>query len=221
MTISPQTIEAIQRAGQALDEARTALADASQDQASRVAQALAANAFGVENDAQFEHWKAIARMTQSVQAMEEQLKTIFHAAGEIAFSTPALPSNRRQREPLQLGSRADVDMVPSDVSVKPVSAPKKRGRKPGKAKAVKLAKTGVKPVEAATPTSGVVALKGNAGRVFAFLQTQLNRRGFVRVTHAAIADGTPIPTGSVGAAIVALKGKGLLLEGERGSYRLA
>ena len=215
MTISALTIAAIQRAGQALDEARAALTEASQDQASRVAQALASNAFGVENDAHFEHWKAIARMAQSVQTMEQQLRTIFHAAGDIAFSAPALSSNLHQREPLHLSSHADVDLAPSDVRARLAS--KTQGGKTARALKAKTAKPASGTAVAA---GGTPLVKGNAGRVLAFLQTRLNPRGFVRVTHAAIAEATPIPTGSVGAAIVALKGKGLLLEGERGSYRL-
>jgi hypothetical protein len=50
--------------------------------------------------------------------------------------------------------------------------------------------------------------------------TKLNKEGFSRVTHAEIAEGAPIPTGSVGAAVSALAKLQKIEEGERGSYKL-
>jgi len=63
-------------------------------------------------------------------------------------------------------------------------------------------------------------LKGNAGRALDFLISKLNKEGFSRVTHAEIAEGAPIPTGSVGAAISALAKLQKIEEGDRGSYKL-
>ena len=40
------------------------------------------------------------------------------------------------------------------------------------------------------------------------------------MTHANLADGVPMRLSSVGATIASLKTKGLLVEGERGSFRL-
>lgn len=41
------------------------------------------------------------------------------------------------------------------------------------------------------------------------------------MTQAELAQGVPMPLGSVGNTIAILKAKGLLVEGERGSCRLA
>lgn len=245
MTVSPKTIAAIQRASHALEEARAVLTQAAQLQATRVAEALSTDAFGLENDTQFEQWKSVARMSQSVQAMEEQLKLIYQAAGEIAFDSGAGTKVLRLPQTLLPSLLVDVsDVVAGEASGAGAGGAKrgrKPGRKPGKlgkgAKASKVSKTAkaakaAQAVEAgeqagaAQPATGKTRARrdgkpANADRVLDFLKTRLDRRSFGRVTHAEIADGTPLPTGSVGAAVVVLKARGLLLEGERGSYRLA
>ncbi len=203
MSITPDTMAAIQQAGQALDSARAALQHASQQQSARVAEALGANPFGLENDAHFEHWKSIARMAQAVQAMEEQMKTIFQTAGEIAFSRPAPGQAARTRQPLRLPAAGAMEIV------EPVSdAVPARARRGG-------------PAKAAAPVAKPTAPKGNAARVLAYLSSSLNRRGFRRVTHGEIVSGAGIPMGSVGAALAKLQQRGLLREGERGCYQLA
>lgn len=210
MSISAQTMATIQQAGQALDAARAALQDASQQQSARVAEALGANPFGVENDAHFEHWKTIARMAQAVQAMEEQMKTIYQTAGEMALAAPVTSASTRQ--PLRLPRQDVVEVVEPVADVQTV-----RARRAPRAKAPAAA-----PVRAdiGAATGAVPAPKGNAARVLQFLRTHLRRRGFTRVTHVEIVDATGIPLGSVGAALLGLKNRGLLVEGERGSYQL-
>jgi plasmid stability protein len=242
MTVSPKTIAAIQRASHALEEARIILTQAAQQQATRVAEALSTDAFGMENDTQFEQWKSVARMSQSVQAMEEQLKLIYQAAGEIAFDSGASTKVLRLPQTLLASRLVDVsDVVAGEASGAGVGGAKrgrKPGRKPGKvvkgakaskaskaAKAAPAVETGEQ-ADTAKPVTGKTRArrdgkKSNADRVLDYLKTRLDRRSFGRVTHAEIAEGTPLPTGSVGAAVVVLKTKGLLLEGERGSYRLA
>ncbi|HVR49003.1 MAG TPA: hypothetical protein VMS38_04650 [Pseudorhodoferax sp.] len=234
MGITPDTIAALQRAGQALNAARSALQQASQQQSARVAQALGENPFGLENDAHFEHWKAIARMAQALQGMEEQLETIFHTAGEIAFQRPLPGAGAHAGQPLRLAAGAALAALEPIADVEPVGT--RRGRRP---KTAQLApapapaagaarkprqgtaqgRTGA-PARAAAPSSAP-ALKGNAARVLAYLSGTLSRRGFTRVTHGEIVAGAGIPFGSVGAALAGLKNRGLLREGERGSYQLA
>lgn len=196
MSITPDTIAAIQHAGQALDSARAALQQASQQQSARVAEALGANPFGLENDAHFEHWKSIARMAQALQAMEEQMKTIFQTASEIAFSRPMPGSVARTRQPLRLPAAGAIEIVEPVAEAVPA-----RGRRVAQAKPA--------------------AAKGNAARVQAYLSSTLNRRGFKRLTHGEIAAGAGIPMGSVGAALAKLQQRGLLREGDRGCYQLA
>jgi hypothetical protein len=216
MSISPEAVSAIQRAGQAIHEAQQSLATETSAHASRVAQALSSDAFGAENDAYFVHWKSVARMAQSMLAIEEQLKQMFFSAGEIAMNGNG--STSRSRKPLQLAATHVIDAV----DVTPQRAPrqlKKKQKRVMRARASATAQPGVLPSRRSQVSNS--GLKGNAGRVLDFLQTKIGKDAFGRVTHAEIASGAPVPTGSVGAAISALVSKGMLVEGSRGEYRLA
>lgn len=77
------------------------------------------------------------------------------------------------------------------------------------------------PAAAKTTTPQTPRLRGNAVTALAFLQARLDRDRFTRLTQAELAQGVPMPLGSVGNTIAILKAKGLLVEGERGSCRLA
>jgi cellobiose-specific phosphotransferase system component IIA len=205
MSISNTTMAAIQSAGQALSVAHTALAAAAQEQSARVAQAMASNPFGLENDSHFEHWKAIARMAQALEAMEGQMKTIFQTASEIALHAPALSPAPRAMAAPRLAARADLEPA-SDVTSRPAKTARRAPSVPKR--------------KAAAKPAPVVALKGNAQQLMGYLSSRLDRRAYVRMTHGEIAAGASLPLGSVGAALNALMQKGLLLEGERGSYKL-
>lgn len=215
MSISPEAVSAIQRAGQAIHEAQQSLATETSAHASRVAQALSSDAFGAENDAYFVHWKSVARMAQSMLAIEEQLKQMFFSAGEIAMNGNGSAS--KSRKPLQLAATHVIDAVDVTPQRAPRQLKKKRVMR-ARATASAKATPGVPSRRSQVSNSG---LKGNAGRVLDFLQTKIGKDAFGRVTHAEIASGAPVPTGSVGAAISALVSKGMLVEGNRGEYRLA
>ena len=211
--VNPETISAIQRAGQAVQDAHDALASEASEYSSLVMQAMTGDAFNVDNDAHFEQWKTVARIAQTLQGINEQLKQAYFAAGQIAMGAgaPRAVSTRR------LSLAAPAQSTATDVVAK-------RAKKTGPKKTPR--KQGALPVETApkkpTARSAVSAsgLKGNAGRTLDFLMTKLNKEGFSRVTHAEIAEGAPIPTGSVGAAVSALAKLQKIEEGERGSYKL-
>jgi hypothetical protein len=206
----PTTTAAIQRAGQAIQEAHLALVNETNACAAQVAQALDGDAFNLDNDARFEQWKTVARMAQTLEAMNEQLKQLYLAAGDVAMGASSSTSTKRLR--LAPAREVATDVVEVAVSKK---APRKNARKQGRAKS--------KPASAPASTRSAVAasgLKGNAGRVLDFLLTKLDKEQFARVTHAEISEGAPVPLGSVGAAIVGLAKGGHLEEGDRGSYRL-
>ncbi len=205
MTISAKTLSAIQAAGQAIDAARAELASATQEHAAQVMQAVAANPFGAENDHLFNRWKAIARMSQSVQDMEAQCKAVFHAAAELAMDAKdeAIPMSKAK--PSLIG-HADIDLAPSDVQAKPDKQSKPNKLQP------KAKPTAAKPRR---------ALKGNAAKVLDHLRSQLSHKRFTRVTQSDIAAGAGIPNGSIGAALKQLTDKGVLNEGDKGHYKLA
>lgn len=206
MTISSETINAIQRAGQAIDAAREQLNADTQAHADRVAQAVAGNPFGVENDALFNTWKALARIAQEVQMIEVQFRVVYESAGNLAMSdaTPVAGSPRLQPPAPRTTAVAADDAT--DVE------PKAQRRRPGP----KGKRAAVRPV-----TVGELRLKGNNARVYRHVKDLLNRKTFTHLTQASIATGAGIPLGSVAAAIRQLSALGVLSEGERGQYKLA
>ena len=213
-TMNAKTIATIQAAGAALHQAQAALTEDGQRCAERVREALGQDAFSVSNDGLFEHWKSVSRLAQSLSAMEAQLKDLYFMAIELAAtghasqprSAPrlAMASMPAPPAPRGRGTGEVVDVV--------FAAPPTMKRR-GAGRAMQAA---AEPTPTPAPR-----LRGNAVGTLTFLQARLDRDRFTRLTHAELADGVPMPRGSVGATIASLKTKGLLVEGERGSYRLA
>ena len=74
MSLAGSTLAAIQQAGAAVYAADADLKQVVQTHAARVTAAMAANPFGLGNDALFENWKTLARLSQSMTAIEAELK---------------------------------------------------------------------------------------------------------------------------------------------------
>lgn len=191
-----ETIAGIQQAGAALHNASQLLIQEVEMQQARVREALAADAFNISTDVHFDDWKSLARMAQVVAAMEEQLKQIYFAAMGVGHGKP-------------FGEKPLLSTVPA-AAQDVVDVPARR-----------VARTGrQRHIASQSGQDNAVGLKGNAGKILAFLKTKVSREGFTRVTHAELAAGVPLAVGSVGFAIGSLKSKGLLEEGDKGHYRL-
>lgn len=196
-----ETVAQIQRAGTALHRAQQMLASEAGVQEIRVKELMSSDAFDLSSDDQFEHWKLLARMAQTVQSMEEQLKQIYLAAermgGDRSFSLPG-----------------SLDLAPSlghvviDAEVRgpqPVTKPSEQsGKRPKKRPELSLRRP-----------------QGNAAKTLKFMQRHLNSKDFKRVTHAELSESVPLSLGSVGAAVSALLKLRLLEEGAKGHYKLA
>src|SRR5450830_1496137 len=83
MSLSSATLSAIQQAGAAAYAADTELKNAVQDYAARVNAAMSANPYGLGNDALFENWKVVARLSQTINGIEEELKKVYRVASEL------------------------------------------------------------------------------------------------------------------------------------------
>lgn len=217
MSVTPTTLSAIQQAGQSIDEARRALAEAVTAHAQRVMTAVAEQPFNVDNDKLFAYWKTAARLAQEVQAIEEQFKTIYQTAeGLLVPETPvltALPQSGRGRSGGHRGGAAVDTSAAEDVEVKVAVTPPA----PRKARAARPARAAAAPRAA----SGGDALSTNDAKLLAFLKTALNRKSWKRTTHGSMAQGAGMPLGSVGLALRRLIAGGRVVEGEHGHYKLA
>lgn len=210
MSLSNTTLLAIQQAGAAVFAADAELKNSVKDYAARVNTAMATNPFGLGNDALFEHWKRVARLSQTLTGMEEELKKVHALACELtgddspanlalpAFSAPpALAESRVAATP---------DPSPTDVVAK---AGPNKSRKPVANKPSKL-----------TPGAAPPSAGGNPAKLLRHLQRLLNARDFVAVNLSAAGLATGIPAGSVNAAVKKLLETGQLQGGPGGRFKL-
>lgn len=196
-----ETVAQIQRTGTALHRAQQMLASEASVQEIRVKELMSSDAFDLSSDDHFEHWKLLARMAQSVQLMEEQLKQIYIAAermgGDRTFSLPGS---------LDLSPALGHVVIDAEVrGPQPVTKQSEQsGKRPKKRPELSLRRP-----------------QGNAAKTLKFLQRHLNSKDYKRVTHAEISESVPLSLGSVGAAVSALLKLRLLEEGAKGHYKLA
>ena len=84
MSLSSSTLAAIQKTGAAAFHAQARLKKDEKAFAAKIQESMGSNAYSRVNDLMFEHWKAIARMTQTLAGMEAELKKIYAIASELA-----------------------------------------------------------------------------------------------------------------------------------------
>lgn len=209
MSIAPSTLLALQQAGESLYAARQAFAQEVSSNASRVVGIVASEPFGNEADRAYTQLRSIARMAHELQAMEEQLKTLYEAALPLVVpETPVLVAlsdrgTRAHARQHTSGTESAEDVVVKAVPQKP----------PRKTKAAAKA--------TADTATQAQRKSSNDEKVLAHLKQILDRRSWKTFTQAAIAQGAGIPLGSVGLAIRRVVAAGAVCEGDKGSYRLA
>ena len=198
MSLASSTLAAIQQAGAAVYAADADLKQATQTYAARVATAMAANPFGLGNDALFENWKTLARLSQSMTAIEAELKKIYFLAEDVAdpdvSAATALPA-----------LAAPTASTATDVVVKSTTRTSTRGRRPER--------RNVAPIEHPP-------LPGNAAKLLKYLETVLTTDSFQPIKSTTSARQVEMPLGSVSAAIKKLLASGHLVAGPAGGFKL-
>jgi hypothetical protein len=214
MSLSSATLSAIQQAGSAAYAADTELKNAVKDYAARVNAAMSANPYGLGNDALFENWKVVARLSQTINGIEEELKKVYRVASELIADDqpsvreiPALAAPKIPSAGLALGSQQD--LTTTDVVAKrkkKTAASKTRSPRPAK------------PTGTATSPQ---ELGGNAAKLLQHLKTLLDSNKFTVINQTAVGQATGIPLGSMTAAIKKLSASGAIIAGPTGSFKLA
>jgi len=220
MSLSSATLSAIQHAGAAAYAADTELKNAVKDYAARVNTAMSANPYGLGNDALFENWKVVARLSQTINGIEEELKKVYRVASELiaddqpsvreipALAAPTIPSAG-----LALGSQQD--LTTTDVVAK-------RKKKTAASKTRKLkTKASPRPAKPTGTATSPQELGGNAAKLLQHLKTLLDSDKFAVINQTAVGQATGIPLGSMTAAIKKLTASGAIIAGPTGSFKLA
>jgi hypothetical protein len=251
MSLSSSTLTAIQKVGAAAFAADEKLQKEVKDYAERVHAAIAKNAYSPGNDALIEHWKVVARLSQTLMGIEEELKKIYLAASELTSDErPFL----REVPVLEAPTRAASKDVRKQVPVKPAKGkltPKKKApnpvtaavaalKRPTKltlASQADLAPTDVvvkrskkvasakakmnKASGAAFAEKKPVALGGNPTKLLAYFERMLNSNDFTELSQTVAAQETGIPLGSMTAATKKLIETGRIVSGLGGGLKLA
>ncbi|RFO97368.1 hypothetical protein DIC66_09600 [Rhodoferax lacus] len=208
MSLSKTTLSAIQQAGQGLHKATVVVSAAVREQAEHMVAAVANQPYQAEGEQAFANFKMLARLSQDLQTLEEQLRALYATATEL--SSPemdvvvALPrASARARAAALAQNEAAEDAV-----IK--AAPQGRSNPKAKAKAKKAAKSN-KPV----------TLTGNDSKVLDYLKTVLKTDTWTDLTGAAVAQGAAMPLGSVGISLKKVVLAGAVKKTGKGSYQLA
>jgi hypothetical protein len=211
MSLSKTTLSAIQQAGQALHKATVVVGSAVRAQAEHMVATVASQPFQAEGEQAFTNFKMLARLSQDLLSLEDQLKALYATASELASPemdvVAALPHSFA-RSPV--GSAAKQD-VAEDAIVKPASV---RRAKPAPKAAAKPA--GKKAAKA----SKAVTLTANDNKVLQYLKSVLKVGQADAVTGAAIAKGAGLPLGSVGISVKKVIASGAVRQRGRGMYQL-
>ena len=150
MSLSVSTLNAIQKVGAAAFTADEKLKKEASHYAERVHAAITNNPYNLGNDNLIENWKVVARLSQTLAGIEEELKKVYQVAAELtgddqpsvrdmpALAAPARSTGKAARRQAMTSAAVKADV-------------KKKAFKP--AKVAKAAKA-VNPVEATPKSSG-------------------------------------------------------------------
>lgn len=225
MSFPVSTIEAIQRAGAAVFEADSQLKGLTQDYAQRVHAAVLANPYHLGNDSLFDHWKTVARMSQTLSSMEEELRKIYQLAGDIgedqdtAAAVPVLAAPA-QVLPVEVVQQLNVTDVRIKKPRKKTPHKSSRQRAGAEARTAASAHPTTSARSSARRSPPATAANGNAARLLAYFERILDARRYLPVNQTAASKATGIPLGSMSAAMRKLLNEQHLLAGPSGQFKL-
>lgn len=213
------TLAHVQQAGQAVSTAREQLNLQLQRQVDKLATVVAAQPFGPDADRAYAQLRAVARMAQELQSIEDQLVQVYKAAAQFEEAQDiqilvALPRHQAKAASIAVGT-ATKGAVDAQEVLPRRRTPKPRTAKPSRAQ----------PKTTATATTTTSAQRRSLGatnedRLLAGLKQHLNKRSWTPMTQAQMAQTTGLPQGSVGAALSRVIASGRVIMGERGQYKL-
>lgn len=204
MSLNKELLASLQKAGAAVFEADAQLKLAVLSYGERVQTAVGSNPFHLGNDTLFENWKMVARLSQTVAAMEADLKNVYQMAGALSDVEPSLPE-------LMPALSAPAPQAPAETA-SPLAADSRLAATDVKIKRKKRASV-AKPAPASP-------LPSNADKLLKHLRYVLKTKSFAPVNQTAVAKATGIPLGSMTAALRRLVVAGRLLANDAGQFKL-
>lgn len=203
MSISASTVAAIQRIGAGAFAVKEKLRKDVKAYSDLVNNAVATDADQANSNILFEKWKAVARLSQNIERIEEDLKKAYQVAFSLTSDDTSevliLPAPRREAGQ---GATMAGAQAPTDVKVK----------------TRKMVKSVTKKVS--RKSAGVRPLGANPTKLIAHLEGILNSNDFAPIVQIEISNVTGIPMGSMSAALKKLVAIGRLVAGPAGTFKL-
>lgn len=206
MPLSASTLQSLQQAGQAIHDSRERLKAEVARHTERLVSAMASQPLAPGVDSAFAQVKQVARLHQELQALEDQLVTIYQAAeqikGEEIQVIEALP-HRRSRVESATSTAEDARLVAHP-------GPRK-SRKAPPAKETQMHR-------ASKRRGGRVS--ANDEKVLKALRRLLKVHKGATLSQSQIAREAGIPVGSIAASIKRLLEVRRVIQVERGMYQM-
>jgi len=220
--IPKESLSAIQAAGAAVHAADTALKSAVQAYADHVRQSMSQNPFDLNTDSLFEEWKTVARLSQTLEQIEAELRKVHQAA--LSLGQGVLPTanvSPRLRAPSRVREPAATNSIPVLEAIEATDVVVKTARKAKQAATKPIAPKDESKVEAkskkSTPKS---ALSPNTQKLWDQLKTVLNAKKFTVIKRTKVGLDAGLPTGSVTASFTKLLENAYLVEDASGGLKL-
>lgn len=210
MTLSISTLAAIQKVGAAAYQADVKLKAAAKDYAERVSAAIAQSPDKHGTDALIENWRAVARLSQTLEGIEEELKKVYQVASQLAADDqPVVREVPAQAAPTRVAGKTKKGVAKAVTSAA-VALPKVK------------AKVKAKVSKRKSPAGAAKTLQpgSNPAKLLRHLEPLLNTSEFSGISQTAVAKETGIPLGSMTAAIKKLVETGWVVTGPNGSLKL-
>ena len=225
MPIPKESLFAIQAAGAAVHAADTALKSAVQAYADHVGQSMSQNPFDLNTDSLFEEWKTVARLSQTLEQIEAELRKVHQAAqnlGQGVLLTANVSPRLRAPTRVPIATVATVaNSVPVLEAIEATDVVVKTARKAKQAATKPIATKGVGKAEAkskkSTPKS---ALSPNTQKLWDQLKTVLSAKKFTAIKRTKVGLDAGLPTGSVTASFTKLLENAYLAEDASGGLKL-
>ena len=211
MPIPKSTLADIQTAGAAVHQADASLKSVVQAYADQVRLAMSSNPFDLQADSLFEEWKTVARLSQTLEQIETELRKVHQAAQQLGESEPSSAKPRgRLAPPTPQPTLAIVNRSPV---IESIEATDVVAKKPKKVKAAQ------KPAQARKVVTKS-ALSPNTQKLWTHLNPLLNAKKFTEIKRSQVGVAAGLPLGSVTASFNKLIDNAYLEENASGALKL-
>ena len=211
MPIPKPTLADIQTAGAAVHQADASLKSVVQAYADQVRLAMSSNPFDLQADSLFEEWKTVARLSQTLEQIENELRKVHQAAQQLGES--GLGSSKPRGRLAPPTAQPTLAIVNSSPVIESIEATDVVAKKPKKVQAAQ------KPAQAHKVTNKS-ALSPNTQKLWTHLKPLLNAKKFTEIKRSQVGVAAGLPLGSVTASFNKLLDNAYLEENASGALKL-